>query len=185
VPADEGKDEPFVEGVAQVVEHIVEDNQLMADTGYMLAELAAEAHIAAAAAAFANDYFEIHSRNSHINHFVQQGAGHSACRRIVDKPIIINKYTIVKRILDKNKKHTSNTRVRHVPIVGESLSCCEKYSSTEYSNKDVRQLFKSRQILRQGSNADQNMLIQWDNLTEMKGQYKTTKNLKEMTYIVS
>ena len=83
VPADEGKDEPFVEGVAQVVEHIVGDNQLMADTGYMLAELAAEkaqaegdtAAVAAAAAAFANDYFEIHSRNSHIKHFVQQGAG--------------------------------------------------------------------------------------------------------------
>ena len=92
VPADEGKDEPFVEGVAQVVEHIVEHNQLMADTGYMLAELAAEAAqakgdtvvavavvavavaVAAVAAAFANDYFEIHSRNSHIKHFVQRGA---------------------------------------------------------------------------------------------------------------
>lgn len=81
VPADEGKDEPFVEGVAQVVKHIVGDNQLMADTGYMLAELAAEAAQAkgdtavAAVAAFANDYFEIHNRNSHIKHFVQQGAG--------------------------------------------------------------------------------------------------------------
>ena len=77
VRAEEGKDEPFVEGVAQVVEHIVEDNQLMADTGYMLVELAAEAAhtvAAAVAAAFANDYFEIHSRNSHIKHFVQQGA---------------------------------------------------------------------------------------------------------------
>jgi hypothetical protein len=41
VLADEGKmDEPLVEGVVQVVEHIVGDNQLMADTGYMLAELA-------------------------------------------------------------------------------------------------------------------------------------------------
>ena len=82
VPADEGKDEPLVEGVAQVVEHIVGDNQLMADTGYMLAELAAEAAqaegdtaVAVAVAAFANDYFETHSRNSHIKHFVQQGAG--------------------------------------------------------------------------------------------------------------
>lgn len=80
VPADEGKDEPLVEGVAQVVEHIVGDNQLMADTGYMLAGLAAEAAQAegdtavAAVAAFANDYFETHSRNSHIKHFVQQGA---------------------------------------------------------------------------------------------------------------
>ena len=83
VPADEGKDEPFVEGVAQVVEHIAGDNQLMADMGYMLAESAAEAAqaegdtaavVVAAAAAFANDYFEIHSRNSHIKHFVQQGA---------------------------------------------------------------------------------------------------------------
>ena len=82
-PADEGKDEPFVEGVAQVVEHIAGGNQLMADMGYMLAELAAVAAVAegdtavavAAAAAFANDYFEIHSRNSHIKHFVQQGAG--------------------------------------------------------------------------------------------------------------
>ena len=78
VPADEGKDEPLVEEVAQVVEHIVGDNQLMADTGYMLAELAAEAAQAegdTAVAAFANDYFETHSRNSHIKHFVQQGAG--------------------------------------------------------------------------------------------------------------
>jgi hypothetical protein len=83
VPADEGKNEPFVEGVAQVVEHIVGHNQLMADTGYMLAELAAEAAqaegdtavaVAAVAAAFANDCFEIHSRNSHIKHFVQRGA---------------------------------------------------------------------------------------------------------------
>ena len=85
VPADEGKDEPFVEGVAQVVEHIVAHNQLLADTGYMLAELAAEeaqaqvegdtaVAVAVVAAAFANDYFEIHNRNSHIMHFVQQGA---------------------------------------------------------------------------------------------------------------
>jgi hypothetical protein len=85
VPADEDKDEPFVEGVAQVVEHIVGHNQLMADTGYMLADLAVEAAQAegdtvvavvavAVAAAFANDYFEIHSRNSHIKHFVQQEA---------------------------------------------------------------------------------------------------------------
>ena len=82
--ADEGKDEPSVEGVAQVVEHIVGDNQLLADTDYMLAELAAEvaevegdtavAVAAVAAAVFANDYFEIHSRNSHIKHFVQQEA---------------------------------------------------------------------------------------------------------------
>ena len=81
VQADVGKDEPFVEGVAQVVEHIVGDNQLMTDTGYMLAELAAAqaeggtaVAVAVVAAAFANDYFEIHSRNSHIKHFVQQGA---------------------------------------------------------------------------------------------------------------
>ena len=85
VQADVGKDEPFVEGVAQVVEHIVGDNQLMTDTGYMLAELGDEAAqaegdiavaavVAAVAVAFANDYFEIHSRNSHIRHFVQQGA---------------------------------------------------------------------------------------------------------------
>jgi hypothetical protein len=41
VLADEGKtDEPLVEGEVQVVEHSVEDNQLMADKGYMLAELA-------------------------------------------------------------------------------------------------------------------------------------------------
>lgn len=40
VQGDEGKmDEPLVERVVQVVEHIVEDNQLMADMGYMLAEL--------------------------------------------------------------------------------------------------------------------------------------------------
>lgn len=81
VPEDEGKDEPFVEEVVQVVEHIVGHNQLMADTGYMLAELAAAqaeggtaVAVAVVAAAFANDYFEIHSRNSHIKHFVQQGA---------------------------------------------------------------------------------------------------------------
>lgn len=29
---------------------------------------------AVAAVAFANDYFEIHNRSSHIKHFVQQGA---------------------------------------------------------------------------------------------------------------
>ena len=69
--------EPF-EG-AQVVEHIVENNQLMADMGYMLAELAEVGDTAVAVAvavdAFANDYFEIHSHNSHIGRFVQQGAG--------------------------------------------------------------------------------------------------------------
>lgn len=43
VLVDEGKmDEPFVEGVAQVVEHI-EDSQLMADMDYKPAELVAEA----------------------------------------------------------------------------------------------------------------------------------------------
>lgn len=72
VLADEGKDEPFVEGAVE--EHIVANNQLMADTGYMLAELAEAGGdtvaVAAVAAAFANDYFEIHSRNSHIEHFV-------------------------------------------------------------------------------------------------------------------
>lgn len=41
VQGDEGKkDGPLVEGVVQVGEHIAEDNQLMVDMGYMLAELA-------------------------------------------------------------------------------------------------------------------------------------------------
>ena len=44
VLVDESKmDEPLVEGVVQVVEHIVVDTQPMADTGYMLVELAVEA----------------------------------------------------------------------------------------------------------------------------------------------
>lgn len=44
VSVDEGKmDEALVEEVVQVVERIVGDSQLMADTGYMLAGLAAGA----------------------------------------------------------------------------------------------------------------------------------------------